>query len=197
MRAGVDVGGTKIVAGIVSDDGRVVHSRRIPTAVEKGYEGVRDDIIHLLRTVIKSEETGGMTIDRIGVAMAGQIEKGTGRIIFSPNMGWRDVPLGTDLEAVFGTRVWVENDVNAATWGEWKFAFGGLPRDFLGIYVGTGIGGGLIVNGRMVRGFSGVGGEAGHITLNPFGYKCNCGNTGCFEAYCGGPVHDRKGREED
>ncbi len=80
-------------------------------------------------------------------------------------------------------RTHIENDVNAATYGEWKFGLKGVPKDVLGIFIGTGIGGGLIFDGKLYRGFSNVGAEVGHTILNPYGYQCNCGNNGCFEAY--------------
>lgn len=186
MRVGVDIGGTKILAGIVDDNGNVVHTRRIATEIQKDYEGVRDDIINLIEKVVDDSQVPLNSIEQIGVATAGQIEKGTGRILFSPNMGWRNVSLGDDIEKYFRIRTCVENDVNAATYGEWIFSFNKIPRDLLGIYIGTGIGGGLILDGKLYRGFTNVGGEVGHTILNPHGYLCNCGNRGCFEAYCGG-----------
>ena len=186
MRIGIDIGGTKIVAGVIDDKGDVICTERIATETCKGYEGVRDDIVNLIRAVLQRASVDKKDVEQIGIAVAGQIERRTGKVLFSPNMNWRNVPLGSDIENAFGLRTIIENDVNAAAYGEWKFAMGGAPESLLGIFVGTGIGGGLIIDRKLYRGFAGVGAEAGHIILNPDGYRCNCGNRGCFEAYCGG-----------
>ena len=186
MRIGIDIGGTKIIAGIVDEKGSVIHSKRIPTETAKGYEGIRDDIIILIQDIIQGAGVEKRNIEQIGIATAGQIEKGSCKILFSPNLGWHNVALRDDIEKATGVRTHIENDVNAATYGEWKFGLKGVPKDVLGIFIGTGIGGGLIFDGKLYRGFSNVGAEVGHTILNPYGYRCNCGNNGCFEAYCGG-----------
>ncbi|HVN97298.1 MAG TPA: ROK family protein [Syntrophorhabdaceae bacterium] len=186
MRIGIDIGGTKIAAAIVDRGGMVTPVRRIPTETQKGYDGVKEDIIRL---VLKTIKEGGVSLDRIeqvGIATAGQIEKGSQMILFSPNLNWHNAPLKDDMEKTFGIATYVENDVNAATYGEWKFGLKAIPRDVLGVFIGTGIGGGLIIDGKLYRGSSNVGAEVGHTILNPYGYRCNCGNNGCFEAYCGG-----------
>jgi glucokinase len=186
VRIGIDIGGTKIVVGINDEKGSVIHSKRIPTETATGYEGIRDDIVILVDDVLRGAGIEKKNIEQIGIATAGQIEKGSYRILFSPNLGWHNVDLRDDMEKATGVKTRIENDVNAATYGEWKFGFKGVPRDVLGIFIGTGIGGGLILDGKLYRGFSNVGAEVGHTILNPYGYRCNCGNNGCFEAYCGG-----------
>jgi glucokinase len=186
MRIGIDIGGTKIIAGIVDEKGSVIHSKRIPTEIAKGYEGIRDDIVILIEDIIQGAGVQKENIEQIGIATAGQIEKESKKILFSPNLGWHNVALRDDLEEATGLRTHIENDVNAATYGEWRFGLKGVPKDVLGVFIGTGIGGGLIFDGKLYRGFSNVGAEVGHTILNPYGYPCNCGNSGCFEAYCGG-----------
>jgi len=186
MRLGIDIGGTKIAAGIVDEKGTVIYTRRIPTETEKGYEGVRNDITVLIEDIIRESGVRKKDIEKVGIATAGQVEKGSERILFSPNLGWHSVSLKDDVEEATGIQTHIENDVNAATYGEWKLTFSGVPKDVLGIFVGTGIGGGLILDGKLYRGFSNIGAEVGHTILNPYGYRCNCGNMGCFEAYCGG-----------
>jgi glucokinase len=186
MRIGIDIGGTKIIAGIVDEKGSVILTKRILTDIAKGYEGIRDDIIILIQEVLQGAGVEKNTIEQIGIATAGQIEKGSCKILFSPNLGWHNVALRDDIEKAINVRTHIENDVNAATYGEWKFGLKGVPKDVLGIFIGTGIGGGLIFDGKLYRGFSNVGAEVGHTILNPYGYPCNCGNSGCFEAYCGG-----------
>jgi len=186
MRIGIDIGGTKILAGVVDEYGNVIHKKKILTGEDKSYPTVRNDIATLINGIIKDSQVDRKDIDRIGFACAGQIDKVSQNIIFSPNLGWHDAPLKRDFERLFEVEIFVENDVNAATYGEWKFGLNGGPDDVVGVFVGTGIGGGLIINRKLYRGFSGVGGELGHIMVNPYGYECNCGNRGCFEAYCGG-----------
>lgn len=186
MRIGIDIGGTKIVAGLVDTSGKVLNSKRFLVGGEKNYPIVRDAIISLVRELLLESNVYAESLERIGVACAGQIDRAFDKIIFSPNLGWRNVPLRQDLEASFGVRAFLENDVNAATFGEWRFGAAMDAADVLGIFIGTGIGGGIIIDRKVYRGFRNAGAEIGHIILNPFGYRCNCGNTGCFEAYCGG-----------
>ena len=187
MRVGIDIGGTKIVMGLVDESGAVLARERFLTQKDRGYEDVVSRVIQGVEGMIQRQGVAlGGPLTRIGCASAGQIDPETGRIYFSPNLSWRDVPLKEDLTAGLKGPVLVENDVNAATYGEWRFGLKGGPRHAVGIFIGTGIGGGLILDGRLYRGFSGVAAELGHITLNPLGYRCNCGNRGCFEAYCGG-----------
>ncbi|MBA4389855.1 MAG: hypothetical protein C0399_02835 [Syntrophus sp. (in: bacteria)] len=186
MRIGIDIGGTKIIAGIISDAGAVTSTKRIPTGAARTYGAILEDIIRLIQELINESGLQKRAIDRIGIATAGQIDKESKKILFSPNLRWHNVDLRGDIEKAIEIQTCIENDVNAATYGEWKFGFKGVPKDVLGIFVGTGIGGGLIVDGKLYRGFSNVGGEVGHTILNPYGYRCNCGNKGCFEAYCGG-----------
>jgi glucokinase len=186
MRIGIDLGGTKIVGGLVDENGRVTARSKIPTRTDSGYPGVLKSMVRLIEDI---REQGGVSkeaVERIGIAAAGQIEKRSHSIVFSPNLGFRNVPIRDDVERESGISTFVENDVNAATYGEWKFGLKEIPSHALGIFVGTGIGGGLILDGKLYKGFSNVGGEIGHMIVNPHGYPCHCGNTGCFEAYCGG-----------
>jgi glucokinase len=183
MHIGIDVGGTKIIGGLVDESGRVTFKKKLFTEKEKGYTGVRGDIGDLIRTIIKESN---IEIKRVGIACAGQIDKTTKNILFSPNLDWHNAPLKDDIEKICGIDTHIENDVNAATYGEWKFGLKEIPQDAIGVFIGTGIGGGIIIDKKIYRGFSHVGGEVGHIIVNPYGYKCHCGNTGCFEAYCGG-----------
>ncbi len=186
LRIGVDIGGTKIVAGLVDDGGRVVYSKKIVTGRERGYARIRQDILDLLQDIMNEFSLSAGGVENIGIATAGQVERSTEVILFSPNLNWSKVPLRDDIQTSTGIRTHVENDVNAATYGEWRFSLCCVPQNVLGVFIGTGVGGGLILDGRLYRGYSNIGGEVGHITLNPKGYRCNCGNTGCFEAYCGG-----------
>lgn len=169
--------------------------RKVKTDTGNGYTAVVAQIGRLVRALLSDASAKPSAINRIGIACAGQIDRTTQKVLFSPNLNWTDAPLKSDVEAMTGIQTCVENDVNAGTYGEWRFGFGSAASDVVGIFIGTGIGGGLIVNGRMFRGSHGVGGELGHITLNPFGYPCHCGNSGCFEAYCGGSYIEHRVRQ--
>ncbi|HAR97255.1 MAG TPA: hypothetical protein DCR97_15030, partial [Deltaproteobacteria bacterium] len=150
------------------------------------YGGVKDAVISLIRGLLEEHAVPLSRVSIVGVAAAGQIDGTTQEVLFAPNLGWVKAPLKDDMESALGVPVCVENDVNAATYGEWRFGSTDRVDNLVGVFVGTGIGGGLIFGGRVYKGATNVGGELGHITLNPWGYRCNCGNTGCFEAYCGG-----------
>jgi len=184
VRIGIDVGGTKTVIGLVDGPGKIAVRRRIPTESMRGYGPVRDDILAAIDGVLREAGLSPADVESIGVAAAGQVLRDT--IVFSPNLGWENVPVKADLERTTGIETFVENDVNAATYGEWQFGLAGSAAHVVGIFIGTGIGGGLIFDGRLYRGYGGVAAEVGHMSLNPGGYECRCGSTGCFEAYCGG-----------
>lgn len=186
MRMGIDIGGTKIVAGIVDNSGKVVARKKIFVGHQKSYPVVRDAIADMVLDLLSEKTIPRESLKRIGLACAGQIDKDFKKIIFSPNLGWHNAPIRDDIEALLGIDAFVENDVNAATYGEWRFGAAKGTGHVLGVFIGTGIGGGIIINGKVFRGFRNAGAEIGHIILNPFGYPCNCCNTGCFEAYCGG-----------
>ena len=122
----------------------------------------------------------------IGIAAAGQIHPETQAVVYAPNLNWRDVPLRTRLEARFNLPVWVENDVRAAAWGEFRFGAGRGVRSLVAVFVGTGVGSGAILGGRLWRGAFNAAGEIGHTQVVPDGLPCGCGQRGCLEAYCSG-----------
>ncbi len=185
MRLGIDLGGTKIAFGLLDEDGKILYFEKIETEKDKGYDHVKEKILDTVIRVLSINRVKIEDLTGIGIACAGQIDVKTGIIKFSPNLKWENVPIGKDIESFFSVRTFVENDVNAATYGEWKFSFGGKPENVIGVFLGTGVGGGIIADRKLFRG-SGFGGEIGHMILNPRGYPCNCGSRGCFEAFCGG-----------
>ncbi|MFP5213091.1 MAG: ROK family protein [Acidobacteriota bacterium] len=180
---GVDLGGTKIVTALVDGTGRVQGFIRNPTDVRGGYPAVRDQIIMLVKELIKDSR---VPVCGIGIGVAGQTEPKTGLVRFAPNLDWHDAPLGEDLRAAMGLPVAVTNDVRAATWGEWFYGAGKGCDDLLCLFVGTGIGGGIVSGGRMLTGCSNTAGEVGHITVDINGPVCTCGKRGCMEAIAGG-----------
>lgn len=181
---GVDLGGTKLDIGLVDDTGKVRHRLLLKTKAKEGAKAVIDDIaaaIAELRTKEKEANVLG-----VGIGMAGQIDKKSGLVRFAPNLKWHDVPLKQNLSQTLNLPVHVTNDVRAATWGEWLYGAGKGCDDILCIFVGTGIGGGVVTAGKMLEGCSNTAGEVGHMTIELNGPLCSCGNQGCFEALASG-----------
>jgi glucokinase len=186
---GLDIGGTKISGGVI--DGRGVILAR----------GRKDTPAHDLAAVIAvaanliRELSLEHKIDAVGVACAGFIDRSGSTVLFAPNLTWRDEPLKEDLESVLHLPVILENDANAATWGEFRFGAATEADDMVLVTVGTGIGGGIVVDGVLMHGAFGVAAELGHMRVVPGGIRCGCGNRGCWEQYASGSALVREARE--
>jgi glucokinase len=185
---GLDIGGTKLAAGILSDSGelsdyqtQLVHPSHDPDRILAQIESMLD--------MLASD--GRPAFDAIGVACAGQIDEHEGTVLFSPNLGWRNVPLARRLSEMTGLPVAIDNDVKLAALGEQRFGAGRGIDYLLTVMVGTGIGGGLMVNGQLYNGAGGFAGEVGHTTVEWDGPVCSCGNRGCLEAVAAGPAIER------
>lgn len=186
---GVDIGGTKIALGVVTPDGEVVARTRRETQPSRPDEivgAVADGIAELRRD---------HEVVAVGVAAAGYIDAARSTVMFAPNLAWRDNPLRAQVEAEVDVPVVIENDANAAAWGEFQFGAGRDFDDMLMLTVGTGLGGGLVINRRLVRGAHGVAAEFGHARAVPDGLRCGCGNRGCWEQYVSGTALTREARE--
>jgi glucokinase len=197
---GLDLGGTKISAAALSADGsRVSGLRSVATQSEIGAEGVVDRIIGLLEGVIADtiKETGASRKDFIGIGAGapGPLDREKGIVVVAPNLGWRDFPLSARIHSRLGLPVTLDNDANCATLGEFWLGAARGGRNVVGITIGTGIGGGLIINGELYHGASDVAGEIGHTTIDVNGRHCKCGNYGCLEAYASGPAIATRARE--
>jgi glucokinase len=191
LTIGVDLGGTKVLAALVDGDGRVVASKRSPTQADRGWEVVTEAVVAAIRAL-------GPAIDSaraIGVGVAGQVDRVTGVVRFAPNLGWREAPLGPALEQRLGLPVVITNDVRAAAWGEWHHGAAQGADDLVALFVGTGVGGGIVSGGRLLDGCSNAAGELGHLTIAHGGRQCRCGNRGCLEAYAGGWAIAERARE--
>ncbi len=188
---GVDLGGTKIALGRVDEKGHVLEMLRLETMAGSGPT----EIIERVRTGISQLIGSAGKIAGVGIGVAGQVEPGTGRVIFAPNLNWHDVALGSELQIKLGLPVSVTNDVRAALLGEWLFGTGRGARDLLCIFVGTGIGGGIVSGGSLLEGCSNTAGEFGHITVDLHGPICSCGKRGCMEAIAGGWAISRRAKE--
>jgi glucokinase len=190
---GVDLGGTKIEVAIVSSQGQLVDRLRIPTNSKQSQDNLINSITDTIEKI--SKQHPDIDPETIGVGVAGQIEKETGIIIYAPNLNWHNVNLQEQLAKKLNKPVAVCNDVKAAAWGEWLYGGGMGCDNLVCIFVGTGIGGAIISNGKMMAGCNNTAGEIGHMTIQLHGPLCHCGNNGCFEALAGGWAIERDARQ--
>ncbi|HCL90833.1 MAG TPA: hypothetical protein DHW70_05900 [Candidatus Atribacteria bacterium] len=181
---GVDLGGTNIVSVIVNYQGKIVNRLKVPTLAERGKEATIKRIVETIHeNIVQSSVVPGDIIG-IGIGAPGPLDIKRGMINFAPNLpGWRDVPLRKILEDEFNMKVVLENDANAAAWGERCFGAGQGVNNLVCFTLGTGIGGGIIIDGKIYHGNNYGAAELGHMTVNKDGPRCNCGNYGCLEAY--------------
>jgi glucokinase len=192
---GVDLGGTNIVVGALpmdGGDGQLLAMREAKTEALKGAKFVVDRIVQMVEDTIADvcREHGGTKDDfaGIGIGSPGPLNRQTGTIINTPNLGWRNFPLRDLIANAVGLPAALDNDANCATYGEWWLGAGKSVDNLVGFTLGTGIGGGIVLNGEIFHGASDAAGEMGHMTLDSTGRKCKCGNYGCLEAYASGPA---------
>jgi len=188
----VDLGGTNIETALVDTKGCILASHRCPTHLEQGVDGVIADVITCVQGCLSE---ASHPVRCLGFGMAGQIERDSGVVLFAPNLGWRSFPLKARLESSLGLAVLVTNDVRAATYGEWCFGAGRGVADLVCIFVGTGIGGGIVSQGQLQEGCRNIAGEIGHMTIVVNGRRCHCRNYGCLEAYASGWAIAQRARE--
>lgn len=180
---GVDLGGTNIKIGIVSQDGKIISKTSVKTDAAGGPEQVISNIKKGVRELLENSK---YRIKGIGIGCPGVINVKKGTVENPPNLpGWKKVKLGSIIQKEFGYNVSVENDANAAAIGEMIFGAGKKFNSFIMVTLGTGVGGGIVFNRKIYRGEFGAAGEIGHISIDGNGPKCNCGSTGCIEAYIG------------
>ena len=189
LTCGIDVGGTKIAGGVVDHGGTVLEKLRVESPATD-VEAMEDAIAGLVL-----ELAGRHEIVAVGVGAAGYIDRDRARVLLAPNLAWRDIDLKRELEERVHRPVVVENDANAAAWGEFRFGAGEDVDDLLLVTVGTGVGGGLVLDGDVHRGAFGVAAEIGHLRVVPDGLPCGCGRRGCLEQYASGTALDRRARE--
>jgi glucokinase len=173
--------------------------RTLPTRADLGAEGVSDRIAAMIENVILDirRETGAEREDVIGVGIGspGPLDRERGVVIVTPNLGWRDYPLRDEISRRVNLRATLDNDANCATLGEWWRGAAAGGRNVIGMTLGTGIGGGLVLDGKLYHGASDAAGEIGHTSIDTNGRRCKCGNYGCLEAYCSGPAIAERARE--
>ncbi|MGH1562636.1 ROK family glucokinase [Mumia sp. DW29H23] len=189
VTVGVDIGGTKIAVAVVDEDGTIVVQDRLKTpATDPTLIG--DAVARSVNALKRDHD-----VEAVGVGAAGFVDAARRTVLFAPNIKWVDEPLADRLEDLVDLPVVIENDANAAAWGEFRFGAGADVDDMLLVTVGTGIGGGIIQGGRLDRGAFGVAGEIGHLRMVPAGIRCGCGQYGCWEQYASGRALVRETRD--
>ena len=189
LAVGVDIGGTKVAAGVVDPAGRVL-ARALRRTPSRDASAVEATIVEVVRELAAVHEVAA-----VGIGAAGFVDGTRSRVRFSPHLAWRDEPLRDALTAALALPVLVENDANAAAWAEWRFGAGRGETHLVCVTLGTGIGGGVVLDGAVQRGRFGMAGEFGHMVVVPEGRRCECGNRGCLEQYASGNVLGREARE--
>ncbi len=179
---GVDLGGTKILAAVVDPEGGIVSRAKVRTQAERPLAEVIASIADAVRSAVAKAGLQMQNIGAVGIAAPGVLDAEAGVVRFAPNLHWNDVPLSAALRQHLGVPVYLENDVNMGTLAEHTLGAGRGVKDVVGIFVGTGIGGGVILNGRLHRGRNGSAGEVGHMVVQIGGPRCGCGRRGCLEA---------------
>ncbi len=189
LAIGVDIGGTKVSAGVVTPEGTVLADlrRRTPSSDPGETAAAIAGAVVELRAEYE--------VTAVGIGAAGWVDLARTTVLFAPNLAWRDEPLKQRLEDLIGLPVIIENDANAAAWAEYRFGAGQGSRVLAMITLGTGIGSGLVIDGELYRGAHGIAPEFGHMCVVPDGRRCGCGNRGCWEQYASGKALVREARD--
>jgi glucokinase len=188
---GVDLGGTTLVAAAVNvSSGQVVGRQQIPTLAQEGHDAVMARMVTLIRTVIAGADLGQTDIGGVGIGAPGVLDLERGIVLFLPNLPgtWPNVPLKATIEAEVNLPTYLLNDVRSFTLGEKTFGAGRDVDTMVCLAIGTGIGGGVVINGQLHLGIGGTAGEVGHQVIDPYGPPCGCGSWGCLEAFASGPA---------
>ncbi len=180
---GIDLGGTFIKGGIVDDLGNIVYEDKTPTESEKGAEKVAENIAALAQKLLKKVGLGADDVEGIGMGVPGMIDSKNGNVIYSNNLAWKDFDIGPRVAELTGLRVKIANDANVAALGEVKFGVAKGYDSAILLTLGTGVGGGIVVDGKLIEGNKSAGAELGHSVIVANGEQCTCGRKGCLEAY--------------
>jgi glucokinase len=190
LTIGVDIGGTKVLGGVVDAQGNVLQTSRRPTPADD-VAATRDVIVEVVRELLAQHE-----VEAVGIGAAGWIDASRSTVLFAPNLAWRNEPLREYVSAAIDVPVVVENDANVAAWAEFKYGAAAAADDSMVMFtVGTGIGGGIVLGGQLLRGAHGMAAEVGHMLAVPEGHLCGCGRLGCIEQYASGNALVRFARE--
>jgi len=179
---GIDMGGTSLRALAVDTQNKILGVEKAPTDPTQKADKLIADVAALVEDVVQSARLPRSALRAVSIGVPGAVDPDRGVVSHAPNLGWHGIPVGEKLAAMLRVPVWVENDVNVGTLGEHALGAGKGSNDLVGIFVGTGIGGGIIVGGKLHRGVRGAAGELGHIVVQIDGPRCGCGRRGCAEA---------------
>ncbi len=184
---GVDIGGTNLVVGSVAEDGsEILGLVSEPTLAERGADAVLERIVKLVRSSIAAAP--GKPMAGVGIGSPGPLDTARGVVLLTPNLGWTNYPVRDLLSEALGLPATLDNDANCAIFGEWWRGAARGAKHVVGLTIGTGIGGGIVLDGEIYHGASDIAGELGHMTIDSTGRRCKCGNYGCLEAYASGPA---------
>jgi glucokinase len=189
LTIGVDVGGTKVLAGVVDEDGQILEQERQSTPKTDG-EAIAEVIAGLVASLRSRHD-----VEAVGIGAAGFVDLDRANVMFAPNLVWRNEPLKLRVSKLIDLPIVVENDANCHVWAEHRFGAARGVDTVVAVILGTGIGGGIVLEGRLYRGGFGVAGEPGHVRVVPDGRPCGCGNRGCWEQYASGNALVRAARE--
>ena len=192
---GLDVGGTTFKAGVVTQDGRIVHKDAMPTGIERPYQEIIADMAALCKKVAADAGIEMSEIKSIGVGVPGLFDNKTGMIPFCTNLGWHDIPFVAEMKKHLDTPVYGDNDATVAGLAESVAGVSAGIRDSVFLTLGTGVGGGIIIDGKPYSGAHGCGSEIGHMMIKMGGELCTCGNYGCFERYASATAIIREARK--
>ena len=180
---GIDLGGTNVAAGVVSADGKILGKGNVPTDLPQESNVIADKMAEASRQAMEAAGVGTEDLAWCGVGTPGIANSVTGTVEYCPNLGFCDVPLAHMMEERLGLKTYLENDANAAAYGEFRFGAARGSHKALAITLGTGVGGGVIIDDRIFSGFNFAGAEVGHMVMHQGGRPCKCGRRGCFEVY--------------
>jgi glucokinase len=193
LAIGIDIGGTKVAGGVVGVDGLITYrARRDTPDRSKSPSVVEDTIVDVVDELMQI--VGPEAVAAVGIGAAGFVAADRATVVFAPHLSWRHEPLQATLQKRVSVPIFVDNDANAAVWAEWRFGAAQGESHVMMITLGTGIGGGILINGQVERGRFGIAGEFGHMQVVPGGHRCECGNRGCWEQYASGNALVREAR---
>ncbi|WP_411285263.1 ROK family glucokinase [Lapillicoccus sp.] len=193
LAIGIDIGGTKVAGGVVDEHGRVLTRARRDTPHRSMSPGVVEStIVEVVDELL--DAVGRDRITAVGIGAAGFVAADRATVVFAPHLSWRHEPLRENLQRRVRVPITVDNDANAAAWAEWKFGAAQGESHVMMVNLGTGIGGGIVIDGQVQRGRFGIAGEFGHMQVVPNGLRCECGNRGCWEQYASGNALVREAR---
>jgi glucokinase len=197
LAIGIDIGGTKVAGGLVDVGGAVVRrARRDTPHRSKSPDVVEDTIVDVVSELLSLAGAEGLgEVGSVGIGAAGFVAADRATVVFAPHLSWRDEPLEANLQRRVPVPISVDNDANAAAWAEWKFGAARGESHLMIVNLGTGIGGGIVIDGQVQRGRYGIAGEFGHMQVVPNGLRCECGNKGCWEQYASGNALVREARD--